>query len=69
MVQPPIEDADIISNGPIAVAKTNHIELSKEIRRLDKDRLEGLKKVGFKLDNGPHEAGHFIKYLEKGGGI
>lgn len=30
--------------------------------------LDGLSKAGFKLDNGPDDAGFFMKYFQRGGG-
>src|SRR6186713_1837470 len=53
---------------PNALLKLNHIEATKEIARRDAKLLEGLTKAGFKLDNGPDDAGFFMKYFSRGGG-
>lgn len=49
--------------------KRLHQDCRKEIARRDAKTLDGLAKAGFKLDEGPHSAGFFIKYLERGGGM
>ncbi|MBW0513417.1 hypothetical protein O181_053132 [Austropuccinia psidii MF-1] len=61
------EDADLILKGlPLDVLETAHIQLTKEVTKLDRDLLDGLKKAGFCLD--PIPAGLFLKYFRRGGG-
>lgn len=66
---PPVEDSDMCVWGmPSAVLKSAQVDLTQMAGELDKDMLEGLGKVGFKTDRGPHGAGLFGKYLQRGGG-
>lgn len=43
-----------------------HIEATKKIEEKDKDMLDGLEKVGFKLNR--YNSGLFMKYFKDGGG-
>ncbi|KAH8892589.1 FAD/NAD(P)-binding domain-containing protein [Thozetella sp. PMI_491] len=66
---PPVDDADLLMwSMPSELAKSQQIQLATLMREADKDLLDGLQKVGFKLDSGPHEAGLFYKYFQRGGG-
>ena len=46
---------------PNAMLKRMHLDATKEIARRDTDLLAGLEKAGFKLDQGPDDAGFFMK--------
>ncbi|KAL8291284.1 hypothetical protein RQP46_002262 [Phenoliferia psychrophenolica] len=64
---PPTEDADImLTSLPIDVVAEFHQEATKDIAIKDKEILDGLKAVGFKLN--PYADGLFIKYFRDGGG-
>ncbi|ODA84175.1 hypothetical protein RJ55_02693 [Drechmeria coniospora] len=66
---PPLEDADMMMQGlPAGVLKAIHVQVTERQVDHDKDMLEGLRKAGFKTDNGPDESGLFFKYLQRGGG-
>ena len=55
---PETEDADLMFMSiPNKMLKRIHLDATKEIARRDKDLLEGLEKAGFKLDQGPDDAG------------
>ena len=66
---PSLEDCDLITTSiPLALARESHILLTEQARKLDKDLLEGLARVGFKLDFGEDGTGWQFKYLTRGGG-
>ena len=66
---PDTEDADLIFMSiPNAMLKRLHFDATKEIKKRDAELLAGLEKAGFKLDDGPDEAGFFMKYFQRGGG-
>ena len=63
------EDCDFITlSMPTALARKAHVNFTRRSRELDKDLLEGLEKIGFKLDYGEDETGWQFKYLTRGGG-
>jgi cation diffusion facilitator CzcD-associated flavoprotein CzcO len=64
-----LEDNDLIATSmPLALARRSHVMLTEQSRNLDKDLLDGLTRVGFKLDYGDGGAGWQFKYLTRGGG-
>jgi cation diffusion facilitator CzcD-associated flavoprotein CzcO len=66
---PPLEDCDLIATSiPLPVAKKGHILLTERAKELDKELLDGLERVGFKLDFGDEGTGWQFKYLTRGGG-
>ncbi len=65
----PLEDCDLITTSiPLALARKSHIHLTRQARKLDQELLDGLERVGFKLDFGVDETGWQFKYLTRGGG-
>ena len=66
---PPLEDCDLIvsSATPSLIVKTYKL-VAKRMLELDKELIEGLRKIGFKHDMGDDEAGHQMKYFRRGGG-
>ena len=65
----PLEDCDLIATSmPFPLVRKSHIQLTEQSRKLDKDVLEGLTRVGFKLDYGEDESGWQFKFLTRGGG-
>jgi len=66
---PPLEDCDLIATSiPLPLARKSHILLTEQARDLDRELLEGLERVGFKLDFGEDGTGWQFKYLTRGGG-
>lgn len=66
---PPLEDCDLITMSlPLALARKSHRLMTEQGRKLDRELLEGLERVGFKLDYGEDGTGWQFKYLTRGGG-
>jgi hypothetical protein len=66
---PSLEDCDLIATSiPLSLAKKSHILLTEKAKSLDQDLLDGLRRVGFKLDFGENGTGWQFKYLTRGGG-
>ncbi len=65
----PVEDVDIIGAAatPPMIVKAYQLAV-KRMMDLDKDMIEGLKGIGFKLDIGEDGTGHQMKYRRRGGG-
>ncbi|KJC50065.1 monooxygenase [Bradyrhizobium sp. LTSP849] len=64
-----LEDNDLIATSmPTPLAKKTHVMLTEQSKELDKELLEGLRRVGFKLDFGEAGTGWQFKYLTRGGG-
>jgi hypothetical protein len=66
---PPLEDCDLITTSiPLPLARKSHILLTQRAKNLDRELLDGLERVGFKLDFGEDGTGWQFKYLTRGGG-
>ncbi|MBR0810209.1 NAD(P)/FAD-dependent oxidoreductase [Bradyrhizobium diazoefficiens] len=64
-----LEDNDLIAASmPMPLAKKTHVMLTEQSKELDKELLDGLSRVGFKLDFGEGGTGWQFKYLTRGGG-
>lgn len=65
----PLEDCDLIvsSATPPLIIKA-YRSVTKRMIELDKEMIEGLKRIGFKHDIGEDETGHQMKYFRRGGG-
>jgi cation diffusion facilitator CzcD-associated flavoprotein CzcO len=64
-----LEDNDLIATSmPLTLAKRSHVMLTEQSKNLDKELLDGLAGVGFKLDFGDGGTGWQFKYLSRGGG-
>jgi putative flavoprotein involved in K+ transport len=64
-----LEDNDLIAvSMPLKVARKSHALTTEKSKALDKDLLDGLRQVGFKLDFGEDNTGWQFKYLTRGGG-
>ncbi|MCA1363596.1 NAD(P)-binding domain-containing protein [Bradyrhizobium sp. IC3069] len=64
-----LEDNDLIAASmPTPLAKKTHVMLTEQSKQLDKELLDGLARVGFKLDFGEAGTGWQFKYLTRGGG-
>jgi hypothetical protein len=65
----PLEDCDLITMSiPLPLARKSHIVLTEQAKTLDRELLDGLERVGFKLDFGEDGTGWQFKYLTRGGG-
>jgi putative flavoprotein involved in K+ transport len=66
---PPTEDCDLITMSiPVPLAKKSHQTFTARAREMDKPLLDGLERVGFRLDFGEDDTGWQFKYLTRGGG-
>ncbi|BCS28362.1 uncharacterized protein APUU_61410S [Aspergillus puulaauensis] len=66
---PPTEDADLWFWGmPAELLKTQQIGVTAVENDHDREKITGLEKAGFKVDNGPNGAGLLLKYFQRGGG-
>jgi cation diffusion facilitator CzcD-associated flavoprotein CzcO len=64
-----LEDNDLIATSmPLVLAKRSHVMLTEQSKTLDRELLDGLQRVGFKLDFGDGGTGWQFKYLTRGGG-
>ena len=64
-----LEDNDLIAvSMPLKLARRSHALTGEKSKALDKELLEGLERVGFKLDFGEDNTGWQFKYLTRGGG-
>ena len=60
----PIADTDLMAASvPYPLLARLHKPLSRQMAEDDKDLLDGLRKVGFLLDNGEDDTGYFLKLL------
>ncbi|KAM0326208.1 hypothetical protein ACHAQA_006805 [Verticillium albo-atrum] len=66
---PPVEEADLLLHSlPAPVLKANQVMITAQQNEMDKEILAGLERAGFKVDQGPDDAGLFMKYFQRGGG-
>src|SRR6202012_4891035 len=64
-----LEDNDLIATSmPLKLARQSHRLLTGQSKTLDQPLLDGLERVGFKLDFGDDGTGWQFKYLTRGGG-
>ncbi|WP_027582733.1 NAD(P)/FAD-dependent oxidoreductase [Bradyrhizobium sp. Ai1a-2] len=64
-----LDDNDLITMSmPLKLGRKSHAMVTEKSKALDKDLLEGLTRVGFKLDYGEDNTGWQFKYLTRGGG-
>jgi thioredoxin reductase len=64
-----LEDNDLIAvSMPLQVARKSHALTCEKSAALDKDLLDGLRRIGFRLDFGEDNTGWQFKYLTRGGG-
>ena len=65
----PTEVTDLINIAtPYPVLRHSYQLLTRELADTDRQLLDGLKSVGFKLDHGEDNTGFQMKYLRRGGG-
>ena len=66
---PSLEDCDLLAASfPLPLARKSHKALTAQARELDRVLLDGLERVGFRLDYGEDGTGWQFKYLTRGGG-
>ena len=64
-----LEDNDLIATSmPLVLARRTHVLLTEQSKKFDQELLDGLERVGFKLDFGEDSTGWQFKYLTRGGG-
>jgi putative flavoprotein involved in K+ transport len=64
-----LDDNDLIATSmPLPLARKSHALVTEQSKELDKELLEGLERVGFRLDFGEDNTGWQFKYLTRGGG-
>jgi cation diffusion facilitator CzcD-associated flavoprotein CzcO len=64
-----LDDNDLIATSmPLRLARRSHQMITEQSKKLDQPLLDGLEKVGFKLDYGEDNTGWQFKYLSRGGG-
>jgi thioredoxin reductase len=66
---PPLEDCDLITvSMPTSLARKSHQRMTAHCKQLDKDLLDRLARIGFKLSDGEDGTGWQFLYLTRGGG-
>jgi len=66
---PSLEDCDLLTVAtPLALSRHSHKLFTERAKDLDKPLLDGLERVGFRLDFGEDGTGWQFKYLTRGGG-
>jgi cation diffusion facilitator CzcD-associated flavoprotein CzcO len=64
-----LEDNDLIATSmPLTLAKRSHAMITEQSKKFDGELLDGLARIGFKLDYGEDNTGWQFKYLTRGGG-
>jgi thioredoxin reductase len=64
-----LEDNDLIATSmPLVLGRRSHVMITEQSKKLDRNLLEGLERIGFKLDYGEGNTGWQYKYLTRGGG-
>jgi cation diffusion facilitator CzcD-associated flavoprotein CzcO len=64
-----LEDNDLIATSmPLVLAKRSHVMITEQSKKFDQELLDGLARIGFKLDYGEGDTGWQFKYLTRGGG-
>ena len=64
-----LDDNDLLAASmPLKLARKSHAMTTERSKELDRELLEGLAQVGFRLDFGEDNTGWQFKYLTRGGG-
>ncbi len=64
-----LEDADlIVASAPPPLVLRNYKAVVQRMLDLDREMIDGLKRIGFKHDIGEDKTGHQMKYFRRGGG-
>ena len=59
---------DVIADELIGMDALEQIAIDQRMIELDRELIEGLKRIGFQHDLGEDETGHQMKYFRRGGG-
>jgi thioredoxin reductase len=62
------DNALIATSMPLPLARRSHAMITEQSKKFDQELLDGLERVGFKLDYGEGNTGWQFKYLTRGGG-
>jgi putative flavoprotein involved in K+ transport len=66
---PSLEDCDLVTVAtPLALGRKSHKLFTERAKDMDKALLDGLERIGFRLDFGEDGTGWQFKYLTRGGG-
>jgi hypothetical protein len=66
---PSLEDCDLITTSmPFSLMRKSHVRFTEQAKNLDRELLDQLAAIGFKLDFGEDGTGWQFKYLTRGGG-
>ena len=66
---PSLEDCDLITVAtPLALSRKSHQVFTERAKGMDRKLLDGLERIGFRLDFGDDGTGWQFKYLTRGGG-
>lgn len=66
---PPLAERDLANSAvPIPVGKRAHQIITRKVKEIDADLLQGLEAAGFKLEFGEDDTGWPLKYRQRGGG-
>jgi cation diffusion facilitator CzcD-associated flavoprotein CzcO len=64
-----LEDCDLITTSmPFALMRKSHVRFTEQAKSMDRELLDRLEDVGFRLDFGEDGTGWQFKYLTRGGG-
>jgi cation diffusion facilitator CzcD-associated flavoprotein CzcO len=64
-----LEDNDLIATSmPLVLGRRSHVLITEQSKKLDRELLDGLERIGFRLDYGEGNTGWQYKYLSRGGG-
>jgi cation diffusion facilitator CzcD-associated flavoprotein CzcO len=64
-----LDDNDLIATSmPLKLARRSHQMITEQSKKLDQPLLDGLQRIGFRLDYGEDNTGWQFKYLSRGGG-
>jgi len=66
---PPLDDCDlIVASATPGLMIEGYKQVTQKMLELDREMIDGLKTIGFKVDMGADETGHQMKYFRRGGG-
>jgi putative flavoprotein involved in K+ transport len=64
-----VDDADLlVASATPDLMIQGYKSVTKRMLKLDREMIDGLKRIGFKHDVGEDETGHQMKYFRRGGG-
>jgi putative flavoprotein involved in K+ transport len=64
-----IDEIDVVSiANDFPTTIRNYQDFARKVEVLDRELIDGLRKIGFRLDSGYMDGGYFANYLHRGGG-